>query len=312
VTIAQGGTVSFGYPSGANLHNVRFTSTAQPASCEQTAGTLNGSVPPLPHTVAGPGWRGSCTFSAPGTYTFVCDRHPRMTGAVEVVEASSETPPAGSPSPSPSPGYAPAPVGSESEVPAAGRAARGLKVTGRVRDGRLRGSVVVARSPSTLRVELFARVGGARLTRVGALRKNHVGAGRRTFAVRLTGRAAKALARRGHLAVKVRVRVTPPEGRAATLRTSVTVAWAAYIAVKSPRRGRGRRTARIEGDERLRRRVTRGAAGRVCRPVRRSTRPEPRQGRPAASFVRAVGVRGAGRLYRVYRGQVAPQPARRV
>jgi predicted lipoprotein with Yx(FWY)xxD motif/plastocyanin len=79
LTISQGGTVSFGYPSGSSAHNVDFNqSQQQPSSCN------------LPSNPTAAPWSGSCTFNAPGTYVFHCDLHPTMTGTI-VVEASGTT-----------------------------------------------------------------------------------------------------------------------------------------------------------------------------------------------------------------------------
>jgi plastocyanin len=89
-TIAQGGTVSFGYPSGASQHNADFGSGLHPSSCSQTAGTSSGAVPPLPHNPTSPGWSGTCTFNTPGTYTFHCDLHAFMTATI-VVQGSGTT-----------------------------------------------------------------------------------------------------------------------------------------------------------------------------------------------------------------------------
>ena len=90
VQIVAGETVDFSNP-GAGSHNVKFATA--PTSCTQTSGTVipGFPVPPLPaFPVAGP-WTGHCTFSTPGTYTFVCDAHPVMVGTVEVIAAPTPT-----------------------------------------------------------------------------------------------------------------------------------------------------------------------------------------------------------------------------
>src|SRR4029078_10283724 len=79
VTIARGGSVSFGYPSGASSHNLVF-GAAQPPSC-----------PGIPDTASPPGWSGSCTFDSYGTYTFHCGLHTFMTGSVEVPDPNAPT-----------------------------------------------------------------------------------------------------------------------------------------------------------------------------------------------------------------------------
>ena len=90
-TIAQGGTVTFSYPSGFSEHNADFGGGSQPTSCTQAAGPNSGSVPPLPHQQTGPGWSGTCTFNTPGTYTFHCDLHAFMTGTITVEAPGSTT-----------------------------------------------------------------------------------------------------------------------------------------------------------------------------------------------------------------------------
>jgi len=106
VEIAAGGKVTFGYPSGNSVHNVVFDGALSPASCTQTSGTVfPGTVPPLPTFPGSPGWAGECTFSTPGTYTFVCNAHkPSMAGTVIVDAVGTPTPtPTGTPTPTPTP-----------------------------------------------------------------------------------------------------------------------------------------------------------------------------------------------------------------
>lgn len=106
VTIAQGGTVTFSYPSGVSIHNADFSHGPEPSSCIQTSGPNSGPVPPLPNQPTVRGWSGSCTFNTPGTYTFFCDVHRFMTGTIVVqapgtTTSSSTTTPSGPPRPAP-------------------------------------------------------------------------------------------------------------------------------------------------------------------------------------------------------------------
>src|SRR5262249_49084320 len=88
------------------VHNVSFkNSTLKPAACTQTEGSVILPAPPLP---IGPmtGWAGNCRFDAPGTYSFVCDAHPNMTGTVLVTNEGEATPtptPTATPTPTPPP-----------------------------------------------------------------------------------------------------------------------------------------------------------------------------------------------------------------
>lgn len=93
VTIAVGGTVTFGYPTGASAHNADFSDGAPPTSCTQTGGTPGGTPPPLPTTPTAAGWSGSCRFDTPGTYTFHCDLHAFMSGTIVVVDPNAPPPP---------------------------------------------------------------------------------------------------------------------------------------------------------------------------------------------------------------------------
>ena len=108
VTIKPGDTVNFKWGPATQVHNVNFkNSTLKPAACVQTAGTVILAPPPLP---TGPltNWAGNCRFDTPGTYTFVCDAHPNMTGSVIVTTEGGATPtptptPTASPTPTPPP-----------------------------------------------------------------------------------------------------------------------------------------------------------------------------------------------------------------
>src|SRR4051794_22576073 len=99
VNITPGGTVTFSYPSGSSVHNVDFSSGPPPTSCVQTqappGSPIFGSPPPLPPVTEGPGWAGTCTFNAAGTYTFFCQAHDYMTGTIVVSN--------GTPTPTPTP-----------------------------------------------------------------------------------------------------------------------------------------------------------------------------------------------------------------
>ena len=51
----------------------------------QKTGVVIAPPPPLPFVPLPQGWSGECTFSAPGTYSFVCTAHrTEMTGTVVV------------------------------------------------------------------------------------------------------------------------------------------------------------------------------------------------------------------------------------
>ena len=208
VTIDAGETVTFGYPSGSSFHNVRF-SGASPTSCTQTAGSGSGGpVPPLPAVPQGVGWSGKCTFNASGTYAFYCEAHDSMTGEVHVLPVGNPTP---TPTPSPTPTPTPTPTPARTGV-AAGQ----LKLTRHQRGQAVRGSIAVARAGSRLSVKLLAKPSalnrrGRAQVGVGGVTRT-ANAGPATFSVTLSRAARKALARRGRLALTVRIAVTPPNG----------------------------------------------------------------------------------------------------
>jgi plastocyanin len=192
VTIAQGGTVSFSYPKGSSLHNVRFDT--QPTSCSG-----------MPDVPAGPGWKGSCRFDSPGTYTFICGQHYFMTGKVDVVDPNAPPPTNTTEPPAPS-----------------------MKVAERQRGATVRGSVRTPAGPSRIAVTAFAArsalaAGKARRVRIGSRTKQSAGTGRTGFALTINRAARRALHRRHRLAVSLRIVVTPTGGKAVTKTAAIVL-----------------------------------------------------------------------------------------
>src|SRR4051812_42594555 len=79
VTISVGEQVTFDFPvgNGTNVHNVSFRGAPAPTSCPQTKAAPglpvdSDDVPPMPASAQPAGWEGYCTFTTPGTYSFVC------------------------------------------------------------------------------------------------------------------------------------------------------------------------------------------------------------------------------------------------
>lgn len=235
-TIAVGGTVAFRYPSGMSIHNARFTGSSSPTSCTQTAGTNSGAVPPLPAVPTSPVWSGTCRFDTPGTYTFVCDQHSSMTGAV-VVEATPTTS-TGATTGTTSTGATTTGTGPAATTPgqptagsggSASRLAPRVTVARRQRGAVLRGAVTTPAGRSQIVVTAFIsnralaeqRPKHVRRVRVGSHSRRSTGTGKTSFAVALNAAARRALHRRHRLDVALRVVVTPPGARAVT--TSVAV-----------------------------------------------------------------------------------------
>lgn len=236
-TIAKGGTVTFGYPSGISTHNADFATGPAPTSCTQTAGAPGGTPPPLPTSPTAAGWSGTCRFDTPGTYTFHCDLHTYMRGTIVVVDPNAPPPsststgtttaPPASPGTTTATGTAPAPGAG----PAPTHAALRLVVARVQRGATLRGSVTApaagARADVTALVSSSA-LGGrrgrhARQVRVGFERVRTTGAGATPFAVTLNATARRALHRRHRLAVVLRIVVTPPHGARVVRTVAVTV-----------------------------------------------------------------------------------------
>jgi plastocyanin len=235
-TIAVGGTVAFSYPSGMSAHNVDFAGGSSPTSCTQTAGTNSGAVPPLPAVPAVPGWSGTCRFDTPGTYTFVCDQHSSMTGAV-VVEATPTTPGTTTTGTTTTGTTGTGPAATTPGEPtaasgvAASRLAPRVTVAHRQRGAVLRGAVTTPAGRSQIVITAFIsnralaerRPKHVRRVRVGSQSRRSTGTGKTSFAVALNAAARRALHRRHHLDVALRIVVTPPGARAVTTNVAVVL-----------------------------------------------------------------------------------------
>jgi plastocyanin len=203
LTIAPGESVTFGYPAGADFHNVQFTGP-QP-TCE--------GLTPYPRPK---GWTGECTFAAAGTYAFVCGAHAAMKGTVVVAAPA----PTASPDPSATPGATatptPAPPVATPTPPPAPVKLR-VTVPRRQKGTRVRGSVDVPQTGSRLAVTVT--IGKVR---AGRSVQPAVAAGRRAFSVALDAKARRALRTKRRLAVAVTVALTPPGAK--VLRRTAKVA----------------------------------------------------------------------------------------
>lgn len=241
VTIAKGGTVTFGYPSGISTHNADFAGGPAPTSCVQTAGTPGSrSPPPLPSEPTAAGWSGTCTFETPGTYTFHCDLHPtRMHGTIVVVDPNAPPPTTGTtgttpPTTTTAPG-SPGTTSTGTTSPPGGSTQQGTRVRVRVarlqRGSLLRGTVTVPAAGSRIDVTALVAsraLGGrarrrARQVRVGGKRLRAKAAGATAFSLTLDAAARAALRRHRRLAVSLRIVVTPPHGARVVKTVAVVV-----------------------------------------------------------------------------------------
>jgi plastocyanin len=237
VTIATGGTVTFGYPSGRSAHNADFSGGSAPTSCTQTAGSNTGATPPLPATPKAAGWSGTCRFDAPGRYAFHCDLHPTsMKGTIDVVATTATTgttatspgpplPTVTTTVPPPSTPSNPTPGGSSGRPLAHRRASVAHRQRGAILHGTVK--TAVSRSRVVVTALISNRVLAARpprhvrKVRVGSDSRRATAAAVTSFAVMLDADARAALHRRHRLVVKLRIVVTPPGGR--SVATTATV-----------------------------------------------------------------------------------------
>ena len=242
--IVTGGTVTFQNAS-SEQHNVDFQMPAGGGvSCQQTAGGTASSSLRFPDSPTDGTWSGVCTFTRPGTYSFMCDMHAGMTGTVvvtspgappgtttappttttpttvtattpiTVIPPGTATTPAGQPIPAGTP-----PASIPANTPATVVKAVAFTISGTQRGPRVRGSINGAGSKARVQVALTAKradlgLKGKTLASIGSLSAHATSGGSLTFAVPLTARAKAALARRGHLTVTMRITAPPASGRA--------------------------------------------------------------------------------------------------
>ena len=204
-TVGVSGVVTFVNNSSSVEHGVVWSSAIKPA-CEG-----------VPENRGATSWRGTCTFSQPGTYTFYCYVHPsEMKGSITVnangttttTMTSGTTTTTGSSTPqAPPPGSSPL-QGNTREVLTLLKSQRGTAVRGSVR-------ISPAGAGGRLEVDLLAkRASLASLSgpfrSVGKLVRRSLSAGKVSFSVPLNAKGRRALGRHGHLALKAAVAVSSP------------------------------------------------------------------------------------------------------
>jgi plastocyanin len=188
LTITAPGTVTFEYPAGpgTNGHNVTWEDT--PQQCDPSI--------PGPGMYGRRGWKGTCMFSAPGTYRFECTVHVGlMKGTVVVVAAPTPTPestpttPGATPTPTPTADPQPTPT-TPTGPPAQPKGPLTARVAASQKGTSVRGSVMVATPAS--RLEVTVTLGKQR---VGRYVKAAAASGKRTFTVKLSPSARRQLER---------------------------------------------------------------------------------------------------------------------
>lgn len=222
VAITPGGTVTFQNPSTTVPHGIVWQSGPETPSCSG-----------VPVNAGATAWEGTCTFAMEGVYDYYCYVHgTAMSGVVYVNAAGtvpSTTTTTSSTATSQSSTMTSMSMSSMTTTASGGSGAGGMPSSGdslkgnavhlpaRQRGSRIRGSVQVARRGSTLIVEALAPAAQLasvhrRRVRVGRLVRRSLPRGRASFSVALNAKAARALRRRGHLVVSVRLTLLAPGG----------------------------------------------------------------------------------------------------
>jgi hypothetical protein len=224
VTIASGGSVTFA--DSKTAANIAWTGTAP--TCESEVPV----APASPKT----GWEGKCTFAMPGTYKFESSTlWPEYTKYEVVVEGSVTAPSTpttgeGGSNGGSTPGTTtsgPAPAG---ESPAGSSLSGAPKISSSQRGSTVKGSLEVSKAGAGDRLEVdliattasLAKAGHATQV-VGRFVSASVGAGQRSFSVKLNTKATRALKRHHRLTLKVEITLTPVNGEATSVTRSVTL-----------------------------------------------------------------------------------------
>jgi hypothetical protein len=238
--IVTGGTVTFTNDS-TETHDVDVSATQGGVSCHQTVGGTSSTALVFPDSPSTGSWAGTCTFTKAGTYSFMCDVHRGMTGTVVVTDAGAAPPtppvvtvPVTTPvttlpvttipittpvttipaTGTPTVPAAPSVAAAATQTPAAATKVLAIRLGAAQRGTRVRGTIGGARPDGVVQVALTARrsdlglIGhAATAIAIGTLHVHATAGGSLTFAVPLAVRGRAALARRGRLAVLVRVTV---------------------------------------------------------------------------------------------------------
>jgi plastocyanin len=232
-TADSGGSVTFANNSTEVQHGVEWTGTSGQPTPTCTGVPVNSSAT---------NWRGQCTFSHPGTYSFRCTVHPtEMTGTITVnpngTTTTTTTTPApggggsGPPSSTTNPAPGSPPVTGTSGSPSDTGALTALSVPSRQRGKSVHGSLVVSQAAAGGRLEVTLQARGASLAnlrrppqvRVGRLVRASLHAGTVSFAVPLSAKARHALAIHRRLAVTVTIVLVALHGPPVTATRSVLV-----------------------------------------------------------------------------------------
>jgi plastocyanin len=217
-TVGSGGVVKFVNPYPETYHGLKFTGgpggakpscTGIPQAATEPTGAFH--------------WEGECTFSASGTYMFVCTVHPEMTGTITVNPNGTTTTTTTTPTTTTTTPATPPP--SSEESPLAGSASRALALARSQRGGTVRGTLDISHAGAggRLEIDLFAqgaslaKTNHHALVRVGRLVRSSLSAGKLSFSVRLNVKARQVVKRHRRLALTVKLTLTPLAGKSLML-----------------------------------------------------------------------------------------------
>src|SRR5438128_1018850 len=218
-TVGVSGVVTLVNNSSSVEHGVVWSSAIRPA-CEG-----------VPENRGATSWRGTCTFSQPGTYTFYCYVHPtEMKGSI-TVNANGTTTSTTSTGTTTTSGGTTTSQGTQPEgaAPLARALNEALSLAHGQRGTRVRGSLNVPQAAvgGRLWVQLLARRAmlavSHRLVDVGHLSRVSLRAGRLSFQVSVNARARRALRAHRRLPLTVKIALTDWHGSVATRTRSVVL-----------------------------------------------------------------------------------------
>jgi plastocyanin len=206
-TVPSGGVVKFSNPYTTTYHGLKFTGGSAgatpscigiPTAASEEAGALH--------------WEGECTFSQPGTYTFICTVHSTEMKGTITVNPNGTTTTSTTTTPT-TPTTTPTTTGS---IPTGSPLVGNPSLRSSQHGGSVKGSLDISSAGvgDRLEIDLFAK--GASLARtkhpprirVGRLVRESVSAGRTSFVVQLNAAARRALKRHKRLALTVRITFT--------------------------------------------------------------------------------------------------------
>jgi plastocyanin len=214
--VNAGGAVMFKNMSTTVEHGVVWTGGPETPSC-----------PGVSVNKGETNWKGTCTFTHPGTYTFHCYVHPtEMTGSITVNASGTTTTTTTTPTTTTTTTTTPTtPIEPTSGSPIVGRPS----LRSSQRGGSIKGSLDISKTGAGDRLEVDVFAKNASLAkakhfgsvRVGRFVRSSVSAGKVPFVVKLNVKARNALKRHRRLALSVKIVLTPFYGEALTVTRTV-------------------------------------------------------------------------------------------